>query len=80
MTDYGDINGTPVRMGDRVECLDIENGGAMGTAKESPQPGWVCVEWDNLAGEQFEHPTERLRVHPTDAGPYSHLTPYVNVS
>lgn len=50
-----DVNEVEIAEGDRVESLELDTDGWLGTIDQIDAYGSVHVEWDNAPGQTYSH-------------------------
>lgn len=55
-----DVNEVEITEGDRVESLELDTDGWLGTIEQFDAYGFVCVEWDQDPGEIYTHRPVRV--------------------
>lgn len=55
-----DVNEVEITEGDRVESLELDTDGWLGTIDQIDAYGSVHVEWDNAPGQTYSHRPVRV--------------------
>lgn len=55
-----DVNEVEIAEGDRVESMELDTDGWLGTIDQIDAYGTVHVEWDNAPGQTYSHRPVRV--------------------